>query len=340
MSDSRSPGWSVPPATSNWHVAQTSIHPRCVLGRSTARCPSLCPRSFLLGWGCLLEKCHLCKVQMSCGKSPDLAVTTADRLCEDILLNSRQNIIGFLCVHFALFPGVPLAEAEHFSLLTYQKSNISRSETQPPPTPAHGVGSDSSRCFLPGVCHWDGSGDVGSAEANQHCVGACIWGNAAALPQPWGWEGMPRARRHLRCAQLKPSSRICQSRRNSALTWPSNGTELCVVGGAAAAPAPANPRLVLRVNSCWFLPLGRAGRADPAGRPCSLPALCPDRAFLPSPCSICRAEPELPAALTLRLCVPTSTEKITLFQSLIKTGEWDPGGCLTPATLPLCLLGP
>lgn len=98
--------------------------------------------------------------------------------------------------------------------------------------------------------------------------------------------------------------RICQSRRNSALTWPSNGMVLCVVGEAAAAPAPANPRLVLCVNSCWFLPLSRAGRADPAGRPCSLPALCPDRPFLPSPRTICRAKPELPAALTLSLCVP------------------------------------
>lgn len=118
----------------------------------------------------------------------------------------HDKILLDFCVCFALFPGVPLAEAERFSLLTYQKSNVSRSETQPPPSPVHGVGSDSSRCFLPGVCHWDGSGDVSSAEANQHCVGACIWGNAAALPQPWRWEGMPRARRHLQCVQLKPPS--------------------------------------------------------------------------------------------------------------------------------------
>lgn len=45
--------------------------------------------SFLLGWGCLLEKCRLCKVQISCRKCPDLkAVTTTDGLREAILLNS------------------------------------------------------------------------------------------------------------------------------------------------------------------------------------------------------------------------------------------------------------
>lgn len=46
------------------------------------------------------------------------------RVHEDTLVGSQKMFDFFLCVSVLLFPGVPLAEIGHFSVLSYQKSNV------------------------------------------------------------------------------------------------------------------------------------------------------------------------------------------------------------------------
>lgn len=137
-------------------------------------------------------------------------------------------------------------------------------------------------------------------------------------PSPGDGRGCPG---HAVTCSVRSSNhlpRICQSRRNCThLAQQQHGAFCGWRGCSSTSSGKPTSRAACGFLPCWFLPLSRAGRADPAGVPRSPPALCPDRPFLPSLHTICRAEPELPAALTLSLCVPTSptdtsTEEIPL----------------------------